>query len=138
MTVKTTTASKSRSTDTIHVVKVGESLASIAADWFGSRDYAPALAQHNGLSPSHILYVGQRLILPALPDGDNDGPPTLPLLTAAPASPGGSIPVAYGDEIIETVTTTAPRWRWWQDWRVWAAGAGAMAVLWYLTRRRPS
>lgn len=128
--------SATKSQNTIHTVKAGESLATLAQEWYGDRSYAPIIAQYNALSPQHILYVGQRLVLPPLTQTDDGGTPALPLLDVGPASPGGSVPMQYNGETIETVTTTAPRFVWWQDWRVWAAAGAAMGLLWYLTRRR--
>lgn len=58
------------------------------------------------------------------------GAPRAPLTIAPnPPAPYLSTDPATG---IETVTVTAHRAEWWQDWRVWA-GAALVAVL--LSRR---
>lgn len=110
-------------TDTIYIVQMGDSLSKLAQRFYGSPELYHTIAAKNGIDPNSILYVGSRLVIPAA-----DG--------AMPTSPGGSTPETYNGEVIETVTTTAPRFYWYHDWRIWA-GVGVAAVgLWYVFRKR--
>lgn len=113
------------STDTIYTVQVGDSLSKIAQKFYGAPEYYQLIATRNNVLPNAILYIGQRLIIPAVDAG-----------RSPPESPGGSVPVQYDDQAIETVTTTAPRIRWYQDWRIWLAVGVGVAGVWYLTRTK--
>lgn len=118
----------SRDVDTLYVVKAGDSLSRIAQTWYGDATKATLIATKNNIDLQSIPYIGQRLILPALTPSSESA------AVSPPASPGGSTPVAYNGEIIETVTTTARVW--WKDWRYWVAIGGAAALLWTLSNRR--
>lgn len=116
-------------TDTIYTVQVGDSLSKIAQKFYGSPDQYTLIASRNNVLPTAILYIGQRLIIPPL---DSVG-------ISAPTSPGGSVPTSFDDQVIETVTTTAPRLRWYQDWRIWvAAGVGVIGLMYLLRDRKRS
>lgn len=112
-------------TDTIYTVQVGDSLSKIAQKFYGAPEYYQLIASRNSMQPSAILYIGQRLIIPPLEASNT-----------LPTSSGGSVPVTYDDQVIETVTTTAPRLQWYQDWRIWLAVGVGVAGVWYLTRSR--
>lgn len=115
------------STDTIYIVQIGDSLSKIAQKFYGNPALFPVIAERNNINPQSILYIGARLIIP--PATASGAPSTLP------SSPGGSAPVAYDDQVIETVTTTAPRIQWYQDWRIWAGVAILVGGVWYFNRK---
>ncbi len=118
-------ASAVASTDTIYTVQAGDSLSKIAQTFYGDAKRYPEIAARNAIAGDSIVYIGQRLIIPAAQRTQE---------STAPSSPGGSVPVAYGNEIIETVTTSARRSRVWEDWRFWAAAGGAVALIWFMNR----
>ena len=49
----------------LHIVKLGESLSSIARDELGNLDRWPELATLNNLSPPYIIRPGQQILMPA-------------------------------------------------------------------------
>ena len=128
MTVVRTSATKSPRTDTIYSVQLGDTLASIAERWYGDRAMYTELARRNQLPPTHILYAGQQLVIPAI-----EAAPAVEG-TVLPASPGNSAPITYDNQVIETVTTTASVW--WKDWRYLAGIALGVGALWWIASRR--
>lgn len=120
------------STDTIYTVQVGDSLSKIAQTFYGDARRYPEIAARNNIANNSIVYIGQRLVIPAAArpaDGTVQN-------VIAPTSPGGSAPATYDGNIIETVTTTAPRIKpkFWEDWRFWGLAAGTIALIWFLNR----
>jgi len=110
---------------TIHMVQAGDSLAKLAEKYLGNAARYSEIATRNGLAPEAIPFIGQKLIIPAAN------------VTVAPDSPGGSVPVDYGGNIIETVTTVAKRIPpFWKDWRFWLAVGGAAGLLWFLSSQK--
>lgn len=120
----------SRSVDTLYTVKPGDSLSKIATQWYGDLGEVNRIAARNSISPQHILYIGQRLVLPAtVASGETP--------SAGPASPGGSVPVDYDGAVIETVTTTATRLvPWYKDWRYLAAIGVGVGLVWFVASRK--
>jgi len=57
-----------KTTNKTHVVKPGESLSSIAAQWYGSAAKWPTLASANAISAPYTLRVGQILLVPVALD----------------------------------------------------------------------
>lgn len=113
------------STDTIYTVRAGDSLSKIAQYFYGDATRYPDIAARNNIGNNYVVTIGQRLVIPA----------TASSTVQMPNSPGGSVPMAYGNEIIETVTTSAARSaRFWEDWRFWAVAGGAVALIWYVNR----
>lgn len=115
-------------TDTIYVVKIGDSLSKLAQQFYGDAAKYVLIAQRNNISPSAIITIGQKLVIPAL---------TVPTVEApAPY-------VTTDDTGVITVTSTAQRIpsvparsAWYEDWRIWAAGLGALGLLYYFSRRK--
>lgn len=127
--------------DTLYTVAMGDSLSSIAQRFYGDARYATDIAKRNGIEVQDILFIGRRIVLPGLQrTASSTGTASSTVeevqVTAQrlPESPGGSVPVNYGGQVIETVTTTASVW--WKDWRYWAAITAGMGVLYWLSRRR--
>lgn len=112
-------------TDTLYTVQIGDSLSKIALRFYGDASRYPEIAARNNIAPNTVLYIGQRIIIPVNTVKD----------TTMPESPGGSVPVVYGNDIIETVTTTAVRIKFWQDWRFWAVVGTGAVVIWYVSRK---
>ncbi|HCA39713.1 MAG: LysM domain-containing protein [Phycisphaerales bacterium] len=52
-------------TDPVHAVRTGDTMSSIAMQYYGNREFAAALAQHNGLPNPDRLHQGVRLIIPS-------------------------------------------------------------------------
>lgn len=48
----------------VHEVQSGENLFRISLQYYGTGEYAEALAKYNGLADSNDLYVGYKLIIP--------------------------------------------------------------------------
>lgn len=113
-------------TDTLYTVVAGDSLSKLAQRFYGDPQRYPEIAARNNIPGNAIITIGQRLIIPA---GTASG-------TTLPSSPGGSAPVAYDGNVIETVTTTAARIRakFWEDWRFWGLAAGTIALIWFVNR----
>jgi nucleoid-associated protein YgaU len=63
-------------TEPVHAVRAGDTLSSIAMQYYGDRHLAAALAEHNGLPNPDRLHQGVRLIIPA----------TLPAMPTSPAT----------------------------------------------------
>lgn len=130
--------------DTIYVVQAGDSLSKIAQKFYGNAQLYPIIAERNGLDPRAILYIGSRVVIPtrapaqpALEEINITAQriPTVPS-RSDPSSPGGSAPIEYNGQTIETVTTTASRLPvpLWQDWRFWATLFGVAGLVWFLSR----
>ena len=113
-------------TDTIYTVVAGDSLSKLAQRFYGDPQRYPEIAARNNIASNAIITIGQRLIIPAAQRTAQDN--------VLPGSPGGSVPVAYGNEVIETVVTSAKRAKFWEDWRFWALAGGTVALIWFVNR----
>lgn len=114
------------STDTIYTVVAGDSLSKLAQRFYGDPQRYPEIAARNNIASNAIITIGQRLVIPAAQRTVQD--------MTSPGSPGGSAPVVYGNEVIETVVTTAKRAKFWEDWRFWAVAGGAVVLIWYVNK----
>lgn len=118
-------------TDTIYVVKSGDSLSKIALQFYGNAQLYPRIAQANNLDPAKPIQVGQRLKVPGA-TGTRSAtatPPDAQTLVGPPA-PAKATEVARITPGFDALNLS--------DWRVWAGGGlilGAIYLLWKSSNR---
>lgn len=112
--------------DTIYTVVAGDSLSKLAQKFYNDASKYPLIASRNNMDPKSILFIGAKLVIPAL---------TVPEVEV-PA------PYVQTDDGVITVTSTAKRIpaapsrsKWWTDLRIWVGVAVLVGGVWYISRR---
>lgn len=109
-------------TNRVHVVAAGDTLAKIAASYYGDAGRYLEIARANALLSPYRIYPGQKLLVPVPVTSDD---PLRPItVTATRVAEPGAMPVPTFEEIEVTATRLNP-------WLL----LGALAAGLYLTRK---
>jgi len=105
----------------IYTVRAGDSLAKIAAAFFGDARKYVFIAEANGLDPMKVLPIGTQLKIPP-PDA---------VVSHQLAETTMTLPAPeIGPEEVVVTATRLPQW--YEDWRLWAGGAALLLLYMYM------
>lgn len=116
----------------IYMVKIGDTLPSIAKQVYGDPSYASAIANSNGISPNAVLPIGSRLAIPSISSGL--GADTVDeTIVVTPENAGKTY---YGPGPVETTSSSLLSSTWYKDWRTYAIAGLVLGGLWLMFRKK--